>query len=229
MSMVRLAQGVAVTALILMAAGCCKSNAGNNKPAPTATGGGGADPKTAALLGALGKAVGCPSTTAGHRDFCIATDGWATGTPGTLPSGNAMFAGLAIVVEEGKTPNPTADIKPSLLVMRSAGNARWGKIFTPTPDSPDESADLATFVFNTSAVFKGKASQAAVPAPLYNYAMTQAAAANYPLTQDSTGWTLAGKASAEIRRVGQHWVAIEQDPSGRGIYVNVLTDKVMRK
>jgi len=234
MNIGRLTRFAVVAVGIAVPTGCCKSKSTDDKGATddkgsTTTRGGSVDPKTAALLATLGKAVGCPSTTAGHRDFCIATDGWAGGTVGELPVGNQVFGGLVIPVVNGKTPNPANDIKPAMLVMRGDASARFGKIITPTPDSPEEAKGIAAFVFNVSTVFKGRTAQAEVASDLYDYAVGQAAKASYSLTKGTTGWMLASKTPTEIRHVGTHWVAIEQDPAGRGIYVNVLTDKLVRK
>lgn len=69
----------------------------------------------------------------------------------------------------------------------------------------------------------------AVPLGLYGYFGGRSAAAQYPVARAGNGWQYQGGSFADIRRVGEHWVAIEvpqNDPAG--IYVSVFADNAVQ-
>jgi hypothetical protein len=179
-----------------------------------------------ALLAQLHTAAGCPSETAPQRVWCVAADGFATGTRGTLPTTAQPLLGVTVEVEPGRSASDMwATISLSDLAIRGTEGHWTGKITTVRPSDPSEEKAVASAVMGIAAVLKGKAASAPIEKGLFGYLASLPA--SYPLTEAPNGWTLPGASTAELRRVGDYWVAIESPTAGRpGIFVSIFTDKV---
>lgn len=226
-------RAVIVAGCTILALSACKKK-GQNKEAekPTPARKSPAAPSLAdAMIKKAGKAVGCPSKTTPHRVWCIAADGWKSGTAapllGTGPT--RTYCGLVLVVAEDR-PVDFNTTRLAALVVRGEGPKRFGKIISITPDNPKESKMMAEAVFNLAKVFKGFWSTAPIPLPLMSFLAGMAAKANFPMTKGSKGWKVAGKLPGEVRKVGPFWVSVETDTKGRkGIFLGVFTDRVKAK
>ena len=117
---------------------------------------------------------------------------------GDALSNNVTFAALAI----GK------DGKVKLTDVKSTSDA--------------ETKMIGEAVFNTAAVFKGKATTAKLPADLAEYAKTLAGA--YTPTKAGAEWTWQGASRARMRKVGAFWVIVETPTQANGIFATILTE-----
>lgn len=200
-------------------------------PAQRRTGGEHASPSTAdpttSLLRELGAAARCRSQRSPHRVWCIPADGYAGGTAAPIPAGEHSLLGLTIELESGRPVARALTERVSLasLALRSDGARVAGRIQSITPSNPGEARELGEAVAAIALVFKGLSPRATVSPGLVSYLGSLPARASYPVTAGARGWTIEGASTAELRRVGDHWVAIETPRSGRGIFVSVFTDR----
>jgi hypothetical protein len=187
-----------------------------------------ADP-SAALLAELGAVAGCPSRDSPHRTWCIAVDGWASGTAPDLPAGDHVWLGLTAAIASGQPVTHALSDHVSLgaLAVRNEGGSAAALITSIKPENDEESRMMAEAIFNLALLFKGRAQTVPVPNDLLQYAGTLPAKASHPVTIGARGWRFAGEASAEVRRVGDFWVAIETPREGPpGVFVSIYTDRL---
>jgi hypothetical protein len=182
-------------------------------------------------LADLAAAAKCSDAKSVWRPWCIATDGWSKGTAAALPAGKSTLLGLTIVLENGK---PAADalsnqVSLSALALRTDGKQVFAQITNVKPSNPEEEKMTAEAVFNLAAVMKDKAPKAKVDKGLLGYLQTLPDAAKYVATQGKTGWTWEGASSAELRKVGNYWVAIETPKAKNGVWISIFTDRVEAK
>ena len=182
---------------------------------------------TSSLLRELDTAARCRDRRSPHRVWCIPARGYAGGSAAPIAEGDQVLIGLTLELEVGQPVARALTERVSLasLALRSAGGRVTGKIQAIRPSNPGEERELGAAVASVAATLKGMAPRAAVSPGLMGYLATLPARATYPLTQGAQGWTLAGASDAELRRVGEHLVAIETPRSGRGIFVSVFTDR----
>ncbi len=194
-----------------------------NEPPPAAAG------PHAAQLAALAKAARCDDPASPMRVWCIAATGWATGTAAALPAGDAALPGLTVELEDGK---PVGDalinaVTFSALALHADGDKEMAKITMVKPENDEESKMTMQAVMAVTMVFKGKAATATLPPALAAYLSTLPAKADYELNKGDHGWSWSGASTAELRKVGDNWVAIETPTEGAtGIWVTIFTDKV---
>lgn len=131
--------------------------------------------------------------------------------------------GATFGIAESKKKKPVE--KPGLLkqLHDAAG--------CPSEDAPHRIWCIAADGFAAVAlVFKGKAEQAELPKDLLDYVSGLPKSASYPVEKGQTGWTLKGASTAELRQVGEFWVAVETPSQGpEGIFVSIFTDRVAAK
>jgi hypothetical protein len=91
----------------------------------------------------------------------------------------------------------------------------------------DEQKLIDTALAAIHAFFAGEAKEVALPKDLAEY-LADLPAAGYKVTKGAHGWTWkSGATSAELRKVGDAWVAIEVPQKGdRGLFVSVFTSKL---
>jgi hypothetical protein len=76
-------------------------------------------------------------------------------------------------------------------------------------------------------VLSGHAKAARIAAPLHAWLVGIPPDAPHSLTREEKGWRLKGAAGAEIRKVGDVWVAIELPVEGPpGLFVSIFTDEI---
>ena len=96
-----------------------------------------------------------------------------------------------------------------------------------TPDNDSESQMMAEAVFNLALFFKGRAQTVPIGNDLLGYIRGLPAGASHPVTLGKHGWRFEGEATAEVRRVGDFWVAVETPREGPpGIFVSIYTDRL---
>lgn len=234
-------------AIALLLVGCSKKQESNKPPAPEqpatpvappeqpaakqpATPPAAAGPH-AAQLADLAKAANCDDPASPMRVWCIAATGWATGTAAALPEGDATMPGLTVELEDGKPVGSalTDKVTFSALALHPADGKEMAKITMVKPENDQEAKMTMEAVAALALVFKGKAPTAKLPAELGGYLATLPAKADYELTRGDHGWGWKGASTAELRKVGDNWVAIETPSKGAtGIWVTIFTDKVAK-
>ena len=232
-------------ALSVLASGCCcpfvpGGNSGTppsaaTSPAPVAA------PVTttaydatfiAAHLARARAEAGCDATpTAQLGVFCPALVGWDQGAAAPLPGGSITLAGVTTWIPTlgSFAALDTAQRTFSMLALRADATGRHGRVVTARPESPAES--LAAAKALTSVVERMRSNDAA-PLPLdrglVDFGGAQAARAEYPVASSGVGWQLVGGSFADIRRVGNRWVAIEVPRNApAGLYFSVFWDSVL--
>lgn len=185
------------------------------------------DPRDAQLA-ELATAVGCPSEDAPQRVWCLATDGWAKGKPAKLANGDHVMLGLTIeLVKGGSVADELSNsVSVSALALHVAKGKVSARLTNVKPESADEEQAVAEAVAGLAVLYKGKADTAEVPKALYDYAQTLPANADHKAKKGKKGWTFTGESSAELRKVGDVWVAIEVPAAGNGVWVSIFTDKL---
>ena len=198
-------------------------------PAPTAT------PYDAAFVDAhlarLRSEAGCDATTRHPRLglFCAAVSGWATGTTAPFPIGSAAKAGITTwIPTEGSVEEADARLRRfSVLATDSAGQLR-GDITTPEPRHQLDTGP-GVGMAQVEARLGGTPGPIAIPIGLYDYVNQRPTQAQYPLATTPTGWQIQGGSYADLRRVGDTWVAVEVPRNApAGLYFSVFVDAPVR-
>jgi hypothetical protein len=173
--------------------------------------------------------AGCDALAAGPTTvFCPALRGWDTGTQGALPAGPVALAGVTTWIPTS-TPFAEADAQHrrlSFLGIRTDATGRYGALVSPGANMPMESAAVAQALGTVSAAAPtGSSAPLGLSFGLHGFANGQAQQARYPIATTGQGWQLQGGSFADIRRVGNTWVAIEvprRNPAG--LYFSVFVD-----
>lgn len=205
-------------AAVALALAAAPASAKRARPDPTRT-----------VLADLHVAASCDDAKSPLRLWCIAADGWATGTAGKLPMGKVL---LGITIERqvgGPTPwdllaDPT--IRLVALVVRHDGAANELRLIDITPSNDAEKQAIALTIGNLAAQFKGKGGTVKVSKDLAAYLKGELKKSGHFATKGATGWTWPADADGELRKVGKFWVAIETPKTGPdGRFVTILTEK----
>lgn len=180
------------------------------------------------LMTKLHTAVGCPSTTAPQRVWCIAS-GFATGTAAPLPAKGAMV-GLTIGLSEDFPAEQSLarNVELSAVAFSSVGTTSLqGWLTSIKPKTPQEQADVGAAVMSAGAFFKEKAPSIVLAPTMFAYVKGLPEGAKYPVAKGKQGWIIQSRAESDVRKVGNYWVAVEVPPARplRGIYVSIFTDK----
>jgi hypothetical protein len=184
------------------------------------------------LLAELHAAASCPSTDGAYRVWCIPADGWAKGTPAAISDGTRGLLGLTIALSKkgAAKDEMVSDVSLSVLAIKADKGKVLAKITSIKPTSDDETKMVAEAVAELAVLYKGKSDKAQVSKDLADYVGQLAAAASYPVTKGKTGWTFSGESdAAELRQVGDYWIAVETPPADDGIFVSIFTDKYAAK
>lgn len=185
------------------------------------------DPTMRALAD-LHVAAGCDDKASPQRVWCIAADGWATGTPAKLPMGKVL---VGLTIQRAATATGAWDLAadPTIgvvaLAVRHDGPANELKLYAITPSTDAEKLAMAQTVGNLAAVMKGKGKSVKVTKDLASYLKSLGKKSGYFATKGATGWTWTGDAAGELRKVGAYWVVIETPKSGDGRFISILTEK----
>lgn len=188
---------------------------------------------TAMILGDLSTAARCTEKASPFRPWCIAADGWATGTAAKLPVGKVLV-GITIrrtTAATGSAWDLAADptIGLASLTVRRDGPALELRITDINPTQDDEKPQIAEALGNLSTVLKGRGNTVLVPPPLAKYLKSLGKKSGHFATKGARGWTWsAGKDMplGELRKVGKFWVAIETPTTGAdGRFISVFTEK----
>ncbi len=234
----------AALSLALLLSACSKKDSSSKPPAPEQPATPVAPPEKpapdqppaangphAAQLAELAKAANCDDPASPMRVWCIAATGWASGTAAALPDGDATMPGLTVELEDAKPVGDalTNKVTFSALALHAADGKQMAKITMVKPENDQEAQMTMEAVAALALVFKGKAPAAKLPPALAGYLSTLPAKADYELTRGDHGWSWTGASTAELRKVGENWVAIETPTEGAtGIWVTIFTDKVAK-
>lgn len=185
-----------------------------------------ASDRVARLLGKLHAGASCDDKASPFRPWCIAADGWTKAKAAPLPAAKVLV-GVTVALVEGEVVSTelTDKVTLSALAFKQDGGKALVKLASITPSNDDENLQIMKAVGGVSMVLKGKAKKVALPKGLADYVASLPAAASHDLAKTDTGWSWTGdQVAAELRKVGDAWVVIE--PTGNGMYVTVLTDKL---
>lgn len=170
-------------------------------------------------LGNLATAAKCADKASPYRPWCIATDALKKGTAPALPK--KALVGMTVELEDGKDVADALTNKVTFVALAIDADGKV-KLTDVKPESADEQKAVAEAVFNTAAVFKGKAKTAKLPAELSGFVKTLKGA--YATTKSGNAWTWKGKATSQLRKVGAFWVILERPDAGNGLWATILTD-----
>ncbi len=183
---------------------------------------------TMRVLADLHVAAGCDDKASAQRAWCIAADGWATGTPGKLPMGKVL---LGLTIQHSASSTGTWDLAadPTIglaaLAVRHDGPANELKLYAITPSTDAEKVAMAQTVGNLATALKGKGKSVKVPKALATHLRSLGKKSGHFATKGATGWTWTGDSAGELRKVGAYWVVIETPKSGDGRFITILTEK----
>jgi len=175
-------------------------------------------------LARLRAAAGCDSTrsaTLGH--FCPAVTGWASGTAATLPTSNAAYPGVTTWIPT-TTPVDVAYQRIGRFSVLAFQGGTQGDLTSPSQRAGDPAPAQAM-----QAVVQRLSGQGAGPIPiqrgLFGFVSGRPLAARYPVARTASGWQLQGGSYADLRRVGDTWVAVEVPRTNpEGLYFSVFVD-----
>jgi hypothetical protein len=179
----------------------------------------------ARMLRRLSVAAECSSGSGVQRHWCAAADRWDSGVAGELPAGANVFVGLSLgLLEEG---NDEDALKDNVFLAAFGVNSADGKVTALitdiNPRGVDERKMVDEAIAQVADVLKGKAASIQLAPPLREYIAQIPPAANHRLVRGEKSWVLEGAARAEIRRIGDVWVALEQPTEGpSGLFVTMF-------
>jgi len=184
---------------------------------------------TEAILGDLHTAARCADRRSPRRHWCIAADGWATGTPADLPVGKVLI-GVTLTREVATaTPIDFAGedaYRFATLSLRRVGDTVEAKLAGIDPGDDDDKRMLKDATTKLAAVLQGRSKVARLPRALAEFTKSGADRPGHVITKGARGWTWTAGSATELRKVGKYWVVIETSISGRDTrFITVLTDK----
>ena len=153
------------------------------------------------------------------RTFCPAA-AFETGTAAPLPAGHVLL-GLGVRIKTGED-FATAFNRLVTFDAWAVGTDGTVKLTTVRPSNDEERTDTMRAVMSLSALFKGRAHDAPMPAELASYVRTLHGA--HPATRTNGEWRWDDGSPGRARKVGDYWVVIEPLPDNAGIWATVLTD-----
>lgn len=173
------------------------------------------------VLARLAAAAGCSSGDPLYPHWCIAAKGWQSGTVDPLPVRDYLV-GYAIPVT-AQTEMKT--MRLCALTLRRAGGQDYARLLDIRPENDKEKNELAQVVASVGLLFRGKTPSLRIGGGLDSYLRGEAKKASYPVTKGTSSWLIAtGGAPAQLRKVDQHWVAVE--PKADGHYVSIVSDRI---
>jgi hypothetical protein len=183
---------------------------------------------TGDLLAQVHDALGCPHSSHAERAFCAAADGWDKGEAAPLPATPSLLVGLSVSLPENDPVDKALEqtVRFAALGVRG-GDGPLARIVSIDPSNPDEQKLVDAALAATHAFWNDGAASIALPKDLADY-LADLPSAGYKLTKGAHGWTWkSGATHAELRKVGDTWVAIEVPLKGdRGLFVSVFTPKL---
>jgi len=174
------------------------------------------------VLARLADSAGCTTGESLYPHWCMAAQGWQSGTVDPLPERDYLV-GYAIPVTATKTEMKT--MRLTALTLRSAGGRKYARIIDIRPDNDKEKNELAQVVASVGLLFRGKTPTLRLGGGLDSYLRGEAKKASYPVTKGTSSWLIAsGGAPAQLRKVGPYWVAVE--PKGDLNHVSIVSDRI---
>jgi len=180
------------------------------------------------VLGALDQAAHCVDDKSPLRVWCIAANGWSSGTPAALPVGKVLV-GITLARKVAATgawdllSDPT--IKVAALAVTKVGKVVKVKLTDVEPTSDAEHLMAAQALAAVTITFKG-GKPAVLPKDLKQYLKTLGKRGEHPVAKGAEGWTWTGPGTAELRKVGKFWVVIETTSQGDdGRFITILTER----
>jgi hypothetical protein len=225
-------RALALTLVATLAA--CGGGGAGGKGADEPGGAGGEDgvrsdaAMTADLLAQVHDALGCPKSTHAERAFCAAADGWASGEAAPLPDAPSLLVGLSVSLPENDPVDKALEQTVRFAALGVRGGATpLARVASMDASNADEQKLIDTALAAIHAFFAGEAKEVTLPKDLAEY-LADLPSAGYKVTKGAHGWTWkSGATSAELRKVGDAWVAIEVPQKGdRGLFVSVFTPKL---
>ena len=184
---------------------------------------------TEAILADLHTAAACDQPRSPLRHWCLAADGWATGTPAALPTGKVLI-GVTLTREVASVaPLDVRDEAISrfvTLTLRRNGADVEAKLAGIDPGDDSDRRMLRDATTKLLAVLQGKSKVARLPRDLDAFTKSGADREGHAVTKGPRGWTWTAGSATELRKVGKYWVAIETSISGRDTrFITILTEK----
>jgi hypothetical protein len=174
------------------------------------------------LLSQVGDALGCPYSDHESAEFCIASEGWAAGTPGDLPAQMTTLLGSTVSLPEADPVDKALEqtVRLAALGIRPFQARHLLRVVSFDGSEADVPATL-------TAVKKAFKAKRPVELPLtFHDVLGEVSREGYVVAKGERGWTWkSGATRAELRQVGSSWVVIEIPLEGdRGMFLSVFTD-----
>jgi hypothetical protein len=174
------------------------------------------------------QAAGCDGTKP-IEPWCTAAAGFASGSPGKPGTGTVL--GLATFVQTKGASSATLSKRQHLasLSFRSSASRTHAFLAKVTPDNATERLEVDRVERTLLKLFAGGRSQLTVSPNMGGYLDGLPAKIKYEAMPHRNGYSVKGGSNAELRRVGDYWVAVEvprKNPAG--IWFSVFHDAPYR-
>jgi hypothetical protein len=117
--------------------------------------------------------------------------------------------------------------KLSVLALRHAEGQAFADITSPRGRAGDLAPAHAASSIVT-ALTNNNPGPIYLPRGLFGFFNGRSALAQFPIASAGNGWQIQGGSFADLRRVGNNWIAIEiPRSSARGIYVSIFVDNAV--
>ena len=183
-------------------------------------------------LARLRQEAGCDGPTPHARlgVFCPAVTGWSRGTATPFPVGGSAKAGITTwIPTQGSVEAADQQLRRfSVLATNSGADQMRGDITSPQARHQLDTGP-GVGMAQVEARLGGTPGPVAIPIGLYDYVNQRPGQAQYPLATTANGWQIQGGSYADIRRVGDRWVAVEVPRNApEGLYLSVFVDDPIR-
>lgn len=183
-------------------------------------------------LARMREAAGCDG--ARHAElgvFCPGVTGWANGTAAPFPVGGVARLGVTTwVPTEGDVVGAWfAQRRFSVLAVDSAGGVH-GDLVSPSPRDPMDQAPTTALHAVLGHLRGTQPAPIPLPLGLYDFVVGRTSAPSHPMATTANGWQLQGGSFADLRRVGDQWIAVEVPRvNPLGLYLTVFVDAEYRR
>jgi len=162
--------------------------------------------------------------------WCHASRGWDSATAPDLPAAPVALLGFSAALSAADASLAPALESPRLnaLVVTQNGGKTGLAFRDITADTDEERPMIEEARAGLLALAAGELKDVPIRQPLFDFLQTLPKRESRVATRSATGWTVPaekGVLAAEVRKVGEWWIAVEQDGS-KGIWLGIYSDKL---
>jgi hypothetical protein len=158
--------------------------------------------------------------------WCRATE-YARAKRGEAPAAGTRLGVTSFVVTAGVDPASLEKHRRlSSLAARSDGDKVYALVASVSPRNPTGQQEVARLLPLVLAQIEGGPTPEVKEPGMSQYLEGLPSRASYPLAPQPTGWSVQGGSNADLRRVGDVWVAVEVPRNNpAGIWLSVFPAK----